>query len=108
MKPLVLILTLSSGLMVAGTALADVDCTSPMSDWQPREAAVAHVATLGITVDRLRIDDGCYELRGRDAEGNRVALQLDPATLEVRNLEVRFGHGADASRYFPGRHGDHD
>lgn len=105
MKPLVLILTLSGGLLAAGGALADDDCTSPMSDWQPREAAVARVGELGVSVDRLRIDDGCYELRGRDAEGNRVEMQLDPATLEVRELEIRFGHGADWSRYFPGRHG---
>lgn len=102
MKPLALTLALAGGLTSGGVALADTDCTGPMSDWQPREAAVAQVATLGITVDRLRIDDGCYELRGRDADGNRVELQLDPATLAVRELEVRFRHGASASRYLPG------
>lgn len=107
MKPLILILTLSGGLMAAGGALADDDCTSPMSDWRPREEAAARVATLGIEVERLRIDDGCYELRGRDADGNRVEMQLDPASLEVRELEIRFRPGADSTRYFPGRLGGH-
>ena len=91
---------------LAGASAAfadDDDCRSPMSAWQPREAVVDFVTTLGISVERLRIDDGCYEIRGRDGDGNRVGLQLDPATLAVRELAVRFRDGADATPYL--RHG---
>jgi hypothetical protein len=90
------------GLGGAGAALADDDCRTPMSQWQPREAVIAHAAQLGIEASRLKIDDGCYEIKGRDADGNRVEVKLDPATMAVRKLEVEFRAGADPSRYLEG------
>lgn len=88
-----------------GTAQASDDCRRPMAEWQSRDAVTAHVTGLGITPERLRIDDGCYEVRGRDGEGNRVSLTVDPATLSVLALEVRFAEGADPSRYLPDARG---
>jgi hypothetical protein len=49
----------------------------------------------------LRIDDGGYEVRGRDSDGNRVGLKIDPTSLAILKLEVRFRSGADAVRYLP-------
>lgn len=99
--PLAIVIALAT----SGMALADDDCRSPMADWQTREAATAYVAGLGISPDRLRIDDGCYEVRGRDGDGNRVELKLDPATLALMELEIEFRPGADPSRYLPGARG---
>lgn len=82
-----------------GTALANDDCRRPMVEWQSRETVTAHVAERGITTERLRIDDGCYEVRGRDDKGNQVELTIDPASLAILDLKVRFGPGADTSRY---------
>lgn len=104
MRP-VLSLALILALAGAGAAQADDDCQSPMSDWQSREAAAAHVTALGISADRLRIDDGCYEVRGRDSDGNRIELKLDPATLALIQLEIEFQRGADVGRYLPGAQG---
>ena len=87
---------------VSSAALASDDCHSPMADWKPRDTVTTFVKDLGITSDRMRIDDGCYEVRGRDADGNRVELKIEPATLDVMELEVRFRPGADTSRYFSG------
>ncbi|HRL26235.1 PepSY domain-containing protein [Alcaligenes sp. SDU_A2] len=92
---LVIALTYSTG------ALASEDCHRPMADWQSRDQVSAQATALGITTERLRIDDGCYEIRGRDQAGNRIELKLDPATLEPLGLEVRFEPGADTSRYLP-------
>ncbi len=88
-------------LTTSGAALADDDCRRPMAEWQPRAAVTDRVATLGIATERLRIDDGCYEVRGRDGDGNRVELKIDPASLAILELEVRFRPGADPSRYLP-------
>lgn len=97
---------LALSLFGAGAALADDDdCRSPMSDWQPRDAAVQHAATLGIEVTRLKIDDGCYKVRGRDGDGNRIELKLEPATLALVELEIEFRPGADPSRYVAGARG---
>jgi hypothetical protein len=95
LKPITLVIALSA----CGAALASDDCRRPMAEWQSRELVTARATALGLTPERLRIDDGCYEVRGRDADGNRVSLTLDPATLAVLQLEVRFRPGADASRY---------
>jgi hypothetical protein len=91
-------------LTASGAALASDDCRRPMAEWQSRDTVMAHVTELGIATERLRIDDGCYEVRGRDGDGNQVSLKIDPASLAILKLEVRFRSGADALRYLPGAH----
>ena len=88
-------------LVASGTALAGDDCHRPMAEWQSRETVTTRVAELGITTERVRIDDGCYEVRGRDRNGNQVGLKVDPASLAILKLEVRFGPDADLSDYLP-------
>ncbi len=73
----------------AGAALADDDCFVPMADWQPREAVAQLAESKGWTVRRIKIDDGCYEIDGRDAEGRRIEVTVHPATLEVHGDRVR-------------------
>lgn len=99
---LLLPIALFIALTASGAARASVDCHRAMSEWQPREAVTARATELGLTTDSLRINDGCYEIRGRDADGNWVQLTVEPATLAVLELEVRFRPGADPSRYLPG------
>jgi hypothetical protein len=84
-------------------ALADEDdCGTTMSEWQPREAVVATAEGFGWQVRRVKVDDGCYEVKGRDADGNEVEATLDPGTLALVKLEVEFRPGADPSRYVIG------
>lgn len=91
-------------LISTGTARADDDCFSPMEKWQSRESVAAHISEMGITTERLRIDDGCYEIRGRDGEGNQIKLKIEPSTLTLLKLEVRFRPGTDSSHYLPKIH----
>ena len=81
----------------AGAALADDDCHVPMDRWQPREAVQKAAEARGWRIDRLKIDDGCYEIKGSDADGGRFKAKLDPATLEVVKLKRkdRRGEGRD-------------
>jgi hypothetical protein len=69
------------------TAMADEGCSVPMSNWQPREAVQRMAQKQGWTVRRIKIDDGCYKIDGRDASGRAVEVTVDPATLETRSLE---------------------
>ena len=71
-----------------GNARADDDCLVPMADWKPREAVAAMAAELGWTVRRIKIDDGCYEIIGTDAEGRQMEATVNPATLEVMRIEA--------------------
>jgi hypothetical protein len=84
-----LILTLA---LIAAPALASDDCAVPMTDWQPREAVVKLAAEQGWELGRIRIDDGCYEVIGRDAEGRSIEVKLDPATLAVIEMEFEEDH----------------
>lgn len=75
-------------LAPAGAALADDDdCFVPMTDWQPREAVIQLAETKGWSLRRIKIDDGCYEVDARDAEGREIEVTLNPATLEVITFE---------------------
>ena len=71
----------------AGVALADDDCFVPMVDWQPREAVARLADENGWTVRRIKIDDGCYQIDGRDANGHRIEVTVRPSTLEIIDLE---------------------
>jgi hypothetical protein len=97
MRKSLAILTLAgltlAGALAAGPALADDDCFVPMADWQPREAVARLAAEQGWTVRRIKIDDGCYEIKGSDAEGRQIEVTVHPATLQV--LEIEFDDDDD-------------
>lgn len=78
-------------LLPAGMAQADDDCFVPMADWQPREAVAQLAADQGWTVRRIKIDDGCYEIDGRDAQGRAIEVKLHPGTLRIVEFEVEDG-----------------
>ncbi len=75
-------------LLPAGAALADNDeCRAPRDQWQSQEAAMQFAATKGWTVHEFEIDDGCYEIEARDSEGREFEVKLNPATLEVVEMD---------------------
>lgn len=99
--PLAVVIALATG----GAAMADDDCRAPMAQWQSRDTVMAHVASLGLSGERLKIDDGCYEIKGRDQQGNKVEVKIDPASLALVKLKVEFRTGSDPSVYLPGARG---
>ena len=86
MKKALTILGFLAGLP-AGAALADDDCFVPMAEWQPRDAVERLAEESGWTLRRIKIDDGCYEIEGSDAEAREIEVTVHPATLEVIELE---------------------
>ncbi|HQU69025.1 MAG TPA: PepSY domain-containing protein [Albidovulum sp.] len=75
-----------------GAAFADDDCFVPMADWQPRGAVARLAEENGWSVRRIKIDDGCYEIKGADREGRRIEVSLHPGTLDVIEIEYEDGH----------------
>jgi hypothetical protein len=86
----------------AGSAVARDDCSVPMADWQPRHAVERMAEAQGWSVRRIKIDDGCYEVDGRDAEGRAIEVTLDPATLAIIEVEYDEGGGGDNNHALPG------
>ncbi|AOY87753.1 hypothetical protein BKP64_05965 [Marinobacter salinus] len=76
-----------SMLLLSGVTLADDDCDDPVSGWQPRENLRQQLEAEGWTVYRIKVDDGCYEVKGRDSEGNRVEASFAPSSLELKEME---------------------
>lgn len=83
-KPIVISLSL---LLVGGSAFADDDCDDPVAGWQPRENLRKQLEAEGWTVFRIKVDDGCYEVKGRDPNGDRVEAEYSPATFELMEME---------------------
>lgn len=95
-----------TGLLVPGNALADDDCFVPMVDWQPRASVSQLAHEKGWTVRRIRIDDGCYQIIGQDAQGSDLEVTLHPATLAILELEFEDGASIDADDGREMRSGD--
>ena len=89
--PLARSLALALFVVAAQPAWSADDCDAPPESWQPRSAVTALAQRNGWQVDRLKIDDGCYEIKGRDADGRRFKAKLDPATLKVLRLKRERG-----------------
>lgn len=68
---------------------ADGDCDAPVARWQSREAVRQMAVRQGWHIRRLKIDDGCYEIRGTDATGRAFKAKVDPETLRVLRMKHR-------------------
>jgi len=83
-------------LLLSGYALADDNCSDPVSDWRPRDT-LRHLVEqqYGWSVQRIKVDDGCYELKGLDRKGNAIEASYSPASLRLRALEIHFRDDGD-------------
>lgn len=89
---LALALAVAVAVAVAPTARpgsADDDCDAPVARWQSREAVRQMAVRQGWHIQRLKIDDGCYEIRGTDARGRAFKAKIDPETLKVLKMKQR-------------------
>ncbi len=93
------LLTISSALAalaLSTPAFAGGDyCYVPMSDWQPRSAAIRWAEEQGWLVQRIKIDDGCYELYGVEDNQREFEVKLNPATFEIIIFEYE-SHGYES------------
>ena len=51
------------------------------------EAVMQLAEQNGWTVRDFEIDDGCYEIEGRDQDGREIEVKLDPATLQIVEMD---------------------
>jgi hypothetical protein len=82
-------------LLGAGAAQASERCNVPMADWQPRTAVKQKLEQAGWKVQRIKADDGCYEVRGTDPKGRVVKAKVNPKTLALVRAEMNNGDDDD-------------
>jgi hypothetical protein len=80
------LLVLSVGLTALPASAGD-GCDAPLNRWQSRDAVRQMAVAQGWQIQRLKIDDGCYEVRGTDAQGRSFKAKIDPETLKVLKLK---------------------
>ena len=99
MKALFLAGVVLAGVLSSGAAAADTPCQAPVQNWLPRDTLRQQLEQQGVLVQRIKVDDGCYELRGTDRKGNAIEASYAPASLRLRKLEIHFGANGDAREY---------
>ena len=88
-----------AALLPAAAAFADDDaCSVPRGQWQPRAAVQQLAEQIGWTLHELDVDDGCYEIEGRDSAGREIEVKLDPATLRIVEMEYDDEHRHGGAR----------
>ena len=99
MKSLALAGAVLASLAFTGAALGANDCTDPVADWQPREVLRQQLEQRGWDVQRIKVDDGCYEVRGLDKNKNSFKARYAPASLRIRKLEITLARDGEAADY---------
>ena len=69
--------------LLTSSALASEGCNVPKAEWQPEQALRQKLEADGWKINRIKIDNGCYEVYGFDGEGQRAETYFDPKTFGV-------------------------
>ena len=77
----------------AGTTAATATCSkNPASSFKPQSDLTALLKTQGLTVVKIKTENGCYEAYTTDAKGKKATLGFNAETLEpVANAEAGEG-----------------
>lgn len=77
-------LVLALTLAASAAAFAGDKCQAgPKDQWQAQEALEKKLVAAGWKVKRIKVDDGCYEVYGFDAQGKQAETYFHPKTLET-------------------------
>lgn len=65
-------------------ALASPSCTKePQAKWMPQDAMKAKIDMLGYKVKTFQVTGNCYEIYGKDKDGNRAEVYFNPVSGEI-------------------------
>ena len=80
---------LAGAVMTATPVLADdnICVEHPRADWISEEKLAEMATTLGYDVRKVEEEDGCWEVKGFDEQGNRVEVYFDPVSAEVIKIK---------------------
>jgi hypothetical protein len=70
-------------LLMTAAAFGGETCNVPEAEWQPEQALRQKLEADGWKINRIKIDEGCYEVYGFDGDGKRAETYFDPKTFEV-------------------------
>jgi len=78
-------------VLMAGPALAagSTCSTAPAAQFKPQAALETQLKAEGLTVRRIKVEGGCYEVYAVDKSGKKVNVAFNAETLDkVTNAEA--------------------
>ena len=78
-------------IVVASPAFASGSAcsTAPKSAWQPQSKLESMLKADGLTVKRIKVENGCYEVYATNKSGKRVNVAYNAETLkQTKNAEA--------------------
>ncbi|MGZ5849916.1 MAG: PepSY domain-containing protein [Methyloceanibacter sp.] len=102
------------GLLAGSSAYADDGCSVPKAEWQPEQALRQKLEGAGWKINRVKVDDGCYEvyarmrrdsaprptsIRSRSSRSTPGTMGDAMATTRVWDLFVRIFHWSLAASF---------
>lgn len=76
-----------ASVWMASAALASPRCDVGSQPIKTEEEVKSQLAGAGYEVGRVQKSKGCFEVKARRPDGQRVELYLDPVTLKVLKEE---------------------
>ncbi len=77
------ILIAAATLIAAGPAFGADTCShSPKSKWQPQSKLETQLESEGMKVQRIKVENGCYEVYALDKNGKRANMAFNAETLQ--------------------------
>jgi len=86
LRTLVLAALATTTALITSPALAHggaIKCDVPSKEWQQRDDLADKLKAEGWDVRKVKIDNGCYEVYGFDAQGKRREAYYNPKTFEL-------------------------
>lgn len=66
------------------SVFASTECTKvPAEKWLPEKEVKTLVKKTGFTVQRIKRDNSCYEVKGRRKDDKRVELYVNPVDASI-------------------------
>ncbi len=79
-----------AAVLIPVSAFASTECTKePMEKWLPEKEVKSRVEKAGFTVQRIKRDNSCYEVKGKRKDGKRVELYVNPVDASIVKEEVK-------------------
>lgn len=79
------LLTLCLTLATAGAFAQHAERCDPIpkAEWKPQAELERKLRNEGWTISRVKIENGCYEVYGKNATGRKMETFFHPKTFEV-------------------------
>jgi hypothetical protein len=73
----------AAAIALSNPALAAGKCsTLPKSNWQPQARLEAQLASEGLKVRQVKVENGCYEVYAINKDGKRENMAFNAETLQ--------------------------